>query len=93
MQYLHTRQILHRDLKPDNVLIDANCTPKLADFGLSKVLEKGKNVTNDIGTLGWRAKEQIENGAVTKATDIFSLGCILFYYKTGGQHPFGGEAV
>jgi len=59
--YLHTKSIIHRDLKPGNILIDINKNLKISDFGLSKIVNKNSNFTNDIGTLGWRSKEIINN--------------------------------
>jgi serine/threonine protein kinase len=61
LQYLHNKNIIHRDLKPENILIDINKNIKISDFGLSKILNKNSNFTNDTGTLGWRSKEIINN--------------------------------
>ena len=53
--YLHNQKVLHRDLKPENILLSNDYTAKIADFGLSKILNDSiENFTNDIGSRGWR---------------------------------------
>ncbi|MFS8020947.1 putative protein kinase IRE1 family [Helianthus anomalus] len=94
--HLHELQIIHRDLKPHNVLIvrgEPLCV-KLADMGIRKILvgdasSLGSHATVS-GTSGWRPREQILQGErQTRAMDMFSLGCVLFFCMTGGNHPFG----
>ncbi|KAK6924587.1 KEN domain, partial [Dillenia turbinata] len=95
LEHLHDLGIIHRDLKPQNVLIikeKALCA-KLSDMGISKRLlgdssSLGHHATG-CGSSGWQAPEQLLHGRQTRAVDLFSLGCLLFYCMTGGRHPFG----
>ncbi|CAK8561941.1 unnamed protein product [Lathyrus sativus] len=93
--HLHELGIIHRDLKPQNVLInkERSLCAKLSDMGISKrLLENmsslGHSATGG-GSSGWQAPEQLVQECQTRAVDIFSLGCVLFFCMTRGRHPFG----
>ncbi|KAA8547604.1 hypothetical protein F0562_004033 [Nyssa sinensis] len=95
--HLHELGIIHRDLKPQNVLIikDRSLHAKLSDMGISRRLvgdmsSLGHHATGN-GSSGWQAPEQLLHGRQTRAVDIFSLGCVLFFCITGGRHPFGNH--
>ncbi|HJW37801.1 MAG TPA: protein kinase [Candidatus Udaeobacter sp.] len=95
LQYAHDQGILHRDLKPGNILLDGHSEPLVSDFGLAKWLEPNSDLTrtpNIFGTPGYIAPEQVNgsSGRLTPAADIYSLGAVLFYLLTG-RPPFIGE--
>jgi len=103
LAHLHKLGIIHRDIKPSNILIyipdEYHGKPlmKLADFGLSKVLnnEKGDftntSLGNPSGTRGWMAPELYKSIRYDSKVDIFALGCIFGYTLSGGKHPFGDD--
>ena len=95
VQYAHGQGILHRDLKPGNILLDGNGEPLVSDFGLAKWLEPTDHLTRTptvFGTPGYIAPEQVNTstGNLTPAADVYSLGAVLFDLLTG-QPPFTGE--
>jgi serine/threonine protein kinase len=95
VEHAHSRGVLHRDLKPGNILLDDRGEPLVSDFGLAKWLDANKDITKSltaIGTAGYIAPEQAEGPAVdlTPAADVYSLGAILFGLLTG-RPPFLGD--
>src|SRR5262245_11224546 len=94
VHYAHEHGILHRDIKPGNILLDANGEPHLTDFGLARLLETESSVTQTLDVLGtpsYMAPEQAvgNNAAVSSATDVYGLGAVLYQLLTG-QPPFAG---
>ncbi|KAK4261619.1 hypothetical protein QN277_004588 [Acacia crassicarpa] len=93
--HLHELGIIHRDLKPQNILItkERHLGAKVSDMGISKRLVGDVSSFSHNGTgcgsSGWQAPEQLHQGSQTRAVDLFSLGCILFFCITKGRHPFG----
>jgi serine/threonine-protein kinase len=96
LHHAHQRGVLHRDIKPSNILLDEQGEPHLTDFGLAKLLEGGKDVTQSMAVLGtphYMAPEQASGGSprITTAADVYSLGAILFELLAG-RPPFTGES-
>ncbi len=93
--YAHREGILHRDLKPGNILLDARGEPMVSDFGLAKWIDANTDLTRSLtifGTPGYIAPEQAQGpaSALSPAADVYSLGAILFDLLTG-RPPFLGE--
>jgi serine/threonine protein kinase len=89
VEFAHRQLVVHRDIKLENVLITAEGSPKLLDFGIAKFLsdDPSANTTavDGIGpyTPSYAAPEQIHGGTITTATDVYSLGCVLYQLLTG----------
>src|SRR6266496_3647184 len=98
VEYAHGQGILHRDLKPGNILLDGRGEPLVSDFGLAKWLDANKDITKSLttfGTPGYTAPEQAEGAAadLTPAADVYSLGAILFELLAGRPPFLGSNAV
>jgi len=94
VHYAHEHRILHRDIKPGNILLDAKGEPHLTDFGLARLIESESSVTQTLDILGtpsYMAPEQAvgNNAAVSSATDVYGLGAV-FYQLLTGNPPFAG---
>jgi len=94
VHYAHQHGILHRDIKPGNILLDQNGEPHLTDFGLARLIESDSSVTQTLDILGtpsYMAPEQAvgNNAAVSSATDVYGVGAVLYQLLTG-QPPFAG---
>ncbi len=95
VEYAHSRGVLHRDIKPGNILLDDHDEPLVSDFGLAKLLDGNNDLTRSLttfGTAGFIAPEQAGHAAVdfTPVADIYSLGAVLFNVLAG-RPPFLGS--
>ena len=82
----HAKGLVHRDVKPSNVLLDENEHVYLADFGLTRRLDEQGDPAGEgrsVGTPAYLAPEQIEGGRIDGRTDVYSLGCLLYQCLTG----------
>lgn len=98
VQYAHAKGILHRDLKPGNILLDARGEPLVSDFGLAKWLDTSSDLTRTLtifGTPGYIAPEQASGPAaeLKPSADIYSLGAILFDLLSGRPPFLGAHAL
>ncbi len=93
LSFAHEHGLVHRDVKPQNVLLNGDGRPKVTDFGIARSLDVQKGVTQTgtvLGTSNYIAPEQASGERVDAQTDVYSLGVVLFELLTG-QVPFEGE--
>src|SRR5207244_4724568 len=95
VEYAHSRGVLHRDIKPGNILLNDRDEPLVSDFGLAKLLDGNNDLTRSLttfGTAGFIAPEQADGAAAhfTPAADVYSLGAVLFNVLAG-RPPFVGS--
>jgi serine/threonine protein kinase len=93
LHYAHQRGVIHRDVKPSNVRVMPDGRVKIMDFGIARLQTADATGSGAIvGTPTYMAPEQITNGAITPATDVFAVGCLL-YELLSFHKPFSGESI
>ncbi len=96
LKHAHDLNMIHRDIKPDNILVTKKGVVKIADFGLAKALDEDQSMTQSgtgLGTPLYMAPEQARNAKyVDNRTDVYALGTTLYYFLTG-ELPFSGDST
>ena len=93
VQFAHQNLVVHRDIKPGNILVTEFSEVKLLDFGIAKILNDNEDGSRTMTRAGvapmtpqYASPEQIKGGSITTSTDVYSLGCVLFELLTGSNH-------
>lgn len=97
VEYAHSRNVIHRDLKPQNILLDPSGEPQIVDFGLARFGDQNCNCTTSgeiLGTLPYMSPEQARGTpqAIGRATDVYGIGTVLYHLLTGNP-PHQGSSV
>src|SRR5215472_4555050 len=97
VEYAHKRLVVHRDIKPGNILVTSDGAPKLLDFGIAKLLADGTDLTRTrtgerMMTPEYASPEQVRGDSITTSTDVYALG-VLLYELLSGRRPFHLETT
>ena len=92
LEHAHSRGLVHRDIKPHNVMVLKNGSVKVADFGIARVMSKSNTLTKEaLGSVHYISPEQAKGGRVDNRSDLYSLG-IVMYEMIAGRVPYDGES-
>ena len=92
LEHAHSRGVVHRDIKPHNVMVLKNGSVKVADFGIARMMSKGDTLTKEaLGSVHYISPEQAKGGRVDNRSDIYSLGVVMYEMMTG-RPPYEGDS-
>ena len=92
LEHAHSRGIVHRDIKPHNIMVLKNGSVKVTDFGIARMMSKGNTLTKEaLGSVHYISPEQAKGGRVDNRSDIYSLGVVM-YEMMSGRPPYDGES-
>jgi len=92
LEHAHGKGIVHRDIKPHNVMVLKNGSVKVMDFGIARLISKGNTLTKEaLGSVHYISPEQAKGGRVDNRSDIYSLGVVMYEMMTG-RPPYEGES-
>ena len=92
LEHAHSRGIVHRDIKPHNVMVLKNGSVKVTDFGIARIMSKGNTLTQEaIGSVHYISPEQAKGSRVDNRSDLYSLGVVMYEMMTG-RPPYDGES-
>ena len=92
LEHAHSRGIIHRDIKPHNVMVLKNGSVKVTDFGIARVMSKSNTLTKEaLGSVHYISPEQARGGRVDNCSDLYSLGVVMYEMMTG-RPPYDGES-
>ena len=92
LEHAHSRGIVHRDIKPHNVMVLKNGSVKVADFGIARMMSEGNTLTKEaLGSVHYISPEQAKGGRVDNRSDIYSLGAVM-YEMISGRPPYDGDS-
>jgi hypothetical protein len=92
LEYAHTSSVVHRDVKPANIMLSSDGRVVVGDFGIAKVLNYSSMTNSRPGTPAYMSPEQCRGVELDGRSDIYSLSITLYYMLTGGHKPFNGES-
>ena len=91
LEHAHSRGIIHRDIKPHNVMVLKNGSVKVTDFGIARVVSQTNSLTKEaLGSVHYLSPEQAKGGRVSNCSDLYSLGVVMYEMMTG-RPPYDGE--
>ena len=93
LEHAHSRGIVHRDIKPHNVMVLKNGSVKVTDFGIARIMSKSNTLTKEaLGSVHYISPEQAKGGRVDARSDLYSLGVVMYEMMTG-RPPYDGESA
>ena len=92
LEHAHSRGIVHRDIKPHNVMVLKNGSVKVTDFGIARIMSKGNTLTKEaLGSVHYISPEQAKGSRVDNRSDLYSLVLVMYEMMTG-RPPYDGES-